>query len=60
MCYRRLNVPNRIVVAFVAELKLSIGIGQLTTEWQQVGAAVNTTTSPKVQYALTQPCPEDR
>ncbi|VTU01332.1 rhs repeat-associated core domain-containing protein : YD repeat protein OS=Isosphaera pallida (strain ATCC 43644 / DSM 9630 / IS1B) GN=Isop_2419 PE=4 SV=1 [Gemmataceae bacterium] len=29
------------------------GLGQLTTEWQQRGAAVNTGTSPKVQYAYS-------
>ena len=28
------------------------GLGQLTTEWQAHGGAVNTSTSPKVQYAL--------
>jgi RHS repeat-associated protein len=26
------------------------GLGQMTDEWQQVGAAVNTSTSPRVQY----------
>lgn len=29
------------------------GLGQLTTEWQSRGAAVNTSTSPKVQYAYS-------
>ncbi len=30
------------------------GLGQLITEWQQRGAAVNTSTSPKVQYAYSE------
>jgi RHS repeat-associated protein len=29
------------------------GLGQLTTEWQAVGGAVNTSSSPKVQYAYS-------
>ncbi|MCU0704044.1 MAG: hypothetical protein MUF18_08720, partial [Fimbriiglobus sp.] len=29
------------------------GLGQLTTEWQSRGAAVNTSTSPKVQYGYS-------
>jgi RHS repeat-associated protein len=29
------------------------GLGQLITEWQAVGGAVNTSTSPKVQYAYS-------
>ncbi len=32
------------------------GLGQLITEWQQRGAAVNTSTSPKVQYAYSGHC----
>ena len=30
------------------------GLGQLTTEWQAHGGAVNTSTSPKVQYAYAE------
>ncbi|MFO0935124.1 MAG: RHS repeat-associated core domain-containing protein [Gemmataceae bacterium] len=30
------------------------GLGQMTTEWQAHGAAVNTSTSPKVQYAYSE------
>lgn len=30
------------------------GLGQMTAEWQQRGAAVNTSTSPKVQYAYSE------
>jgi YD repeat-containing protein len=30
------------------------GLGQLTTEYQESGGAVNTSTSPKVQYAYTE------
>ena len=30
------------------------GLGQMTTEWQQHGGAVNTSTSPKVQYAYSE------
>ena len=30
------------------------GLGQLTTEYQAVGGAVNTSTTPKVQYAYTE------
>src|SRR5262249_51379321 len=30
------------------------GLGQLTTEWQAHGGAVNTSTSPKVQYAYSE------
>jgi RHS repeat-associated protein len=29
------------------------GLGQLTSEWQQQGAAVNTSSSPRVQYAYS-------
>jgi YD repeat-containing protein len=30
------------------------GLGQLVTEWQEHGGAVNTSTSPKVQYAYSE------
>ncbi len=30
------------------------GLGQLITEWQAHGGAVNTSTSPKVQYAWSE------
>ncbi len=30
------------------------GLGQMTTEWQAVNGAVNTSTSPKVQYAFSE------
>jgi hypothetical protein len=30
------------------------GLGQLTTEWQAVSGAVNTSTTPKVQYAYSE------
>ena len=30
------------------------GLGQMTTEWQAHGGAVNTSTSPKVQYAYSE------
>ena len=30
------------------------GLGQMTTEYQAVGGAVNTSTTPKVQYAYTE------
>ena len=30
------------------------GLGEMTTEWQAHGGAVNTSTSPKVQYAYSE------
>ena len=40
------NVVNQVQSEFN-------GLGQLITEWQAVGGAVNTSTSPKVQYAYS-------
>lgn len=37
------------------EQRVFNGLGQMTTEWQTHWGAVNTLTTPKVQYAFSEP-----
>src|SRR5262249_32368073 len=41
------NIVNQVQDAFN-------GLGQLTTQWQSAAGAVNTSTTPKVQYAYSE------